>query len=132
MIYLLHAGAAIQVFVALLNLGLPRLLGWRPALAGLPLLVREVFYVHAFFVSLTLFGFAALTFAFAPDMAVGDRQANGIAAFIGVFWAIRVVVQLLFYSREHHRGKARETVIHWVLLAVYGGMAAVYVTAAWS
>jgi len=128
-IHLLYGCAASQILVALLNLCLPALLGWRTALANLPRLVREVFHVHSLFVSLTLLGFASLTFAFATDMAGDDPQADAVAAFAGVFWAVRVVVQLAYYSREHYRGKVGETVIHYVLLAVYGGMSAIYFTA---
>ena len=128
---LLRVAAAAQAAVALLNLTLPRVLGWRPDLARLPRLVREVFYVHAGFISLTLAIFAVLTWRFAPDLARGDDElAAWLAAGIGVFWGVRTAVQVLYYSASHWRGRRRETVAHVTLLAVYGGMTTLYLLAA--
>ena len=50
---LLLVTAVVQIVVSVINLALPRLLGWRECLAALPLLVREVFHVHLFYISVT-------------------------------------------------------------------------------
>ncbi len=123
---LLYCCAGIQIFVAALNLTLPRLLGWRPALDALPDLVREVFHVHSLFVSFTLVLFAWLTIRFAGDVVCDDEQAVAIARCIAAFWSLRVGVQLFCYSPAHHRGKYFETFVHFALLLVYGGMSIVY------
>ena len=57
----LYAVAAAQLAVAVVNLFLVRLLGWRSELERMPLLVREVFVVHAWFISVTLAIFGAVT-----------------------------------------------------------------------
>jgi hypothetical protein len=49
--------AAAQPGIARLNLFLVRLLGWKENLDRLPLLIREVFHVHAWFISVTLAAF---------------------------------------------------------------------------
>ena len=43
----LLAGGAAQILIAVLNLFLVRIMGWRPDLDRMPLLIREVFQVHA-------------------------------------------------------------------------------------
>ena len=127
----LQAAAALQLSVALLNLFLVPLLKWKEDLARTPLLLREVFQVHAWFISVTLTIFGLLTWRFAGELA---SHANAIGVWlvagIGIFWAIRTVLQVTYYSSSHWRGQTGRTVIHIVLLFVYGGMAAIYLWAA--
>jgi hypothetical protein len=129
--HLLQAAAAFQVGVALLNLFLVPLLKWKEELARAPLLLREVFQVHAWFISVTLVIFGTLTWRFAGEIASHTNAIGGwLAAGIGIFWAIRTVLQVAYYSSSHWRGQFGRTVIHIVLLFIYGGMAAIYLWAA--
>lgn len=118
-----------QLLIAALNLSLVRLLGWRDDLSRLPLLVREVFHVHAWFISITLAIFGVLTIRFASALTATEL-GRWLACGIGAFWAVRAVIQVTYYSSSHWRGKTGRTVIHVVLLAVYGGFAATYLAAA--
>ena len=128
----LQVAALGQALVAILNLSLVRILRWQAEVARMELLVREVFHIHAFFISLTLFIFAALTGRFAREMAIGQEPlARWLAAGIGLFWAIRAVLQVTYYSSSHWRGIPARTAVHIILLIVYGGWAVVYLTAAW-
>jgi len=119
MTYSLYFFALVQIAIGSLVFLLPRLLGWRPALAAMPRLLREVYHVHALFLALTLWIFAGLTIHFGE--AIGP-----LGTCIGLFWAVRVGVQLFYYSRDHWRGKAWETIAHVTLLAIYGSMSATY------
>ena len=127
----LQAAAALQLGVALLNLFLVPLLKWKEDLSRAPLLLREVFQVHAWFISVTLTIFGLLTWHFAGELAA---RANAIGVWlaggIGFFWAIRTVLQVVYYSSSHWRGQPVRTVIHIALLFLYGGMAAIYLWAA--
>jgi hypothetical protein len=128
---LLQAAAALQLGVALLNLFLVPLLKWKEELARAPLLLREVFQVHAWFISVTLAIFGLITWRFAGELATRPNQiGTWLAASIGIFWAIRTVLQVTYYSSSHWRGQLGRTVIHIVLLFAYGGMAAIYLWAA--
>jgi len=129
--YLLQITAALQLGIALLNPAIPLFLGWRESLARLPLLAREVFQVHLWFISITVAIFSILTWRFNLEMAAGaDGVYRWLAAAIGIFWAIRTALQVGYYSSSHWRGKPARTAIHVALLVVYGGFAAVYLTAA--
>src|SRR5271155_1282574 len=87
LIWLLEAAAVLQLGIAVLNLFLARLLNWREAISQMPLLVREVFRVHAWFISITLAIFAAMTLRFARQMADGaDPVCQWLVAGIGLFW----------------------------------------------
>ena len=127
----LYVVAAGQLGIAILNLFLVRLLDWRAELERMPLLVREVFTVHAWFISVTLAIFGAVTFRFAPEFAAASHEVfRWLAAGIGGFWALRTVLQIAYYSSSHWRGRMDRTIIHIILLALYGGFAAAYLTAA--
>ena len=122
--------AAGQLCIAMLNFALVRIMRWKDDLARVPLLVREVFHIHAWFISITLLIFAALTFRFAGEMAaVSEPVYRWVACSIGSFWAIRAVLQVTYYSSSHWRGIASRTAVHIILLAVYSGFAAVYFAA---
>jgi len=116
-----------QFCIAVLNLNLIRIMRWQADLARMSLLVREVFQIHAWFISITLCIFAAFTARFASEMAAQNQATcRWIACSIGLFWAIRAILQITWYSGSHWRGIASRTVVHIILLVVYGGFAAVY------
>ena len=126
----LKLAAVLQLAIATLNLFLVQLLRWQQPVAAMPLLMREVFHVHAWFISLTLALFATLTWRFAAEMAgAGNPLAKWLAMGIGVFWATRTVLQITYYSSSHWRGHAGRTLVHVLLLVVYGGFAAAYFAA---
>jgi hypothetical protein len=128
---MLRTAAVAQIAVAVLNLFLVSLLKWKEDLARAPLLLREVFHVHAWFISLTLALFGLSTWRFAADLAAHTNAIGSwLAAGIGLFWTIRTVLQVTYYSSSHWRGQFGRTVIHIVLLIVYGGMAWLYLLAA--
>jgi len=127
----LRLAALAQLGVALLNLFLIRLMKWERDLASAPLLIREVFQIHIYFISITLAIFGALTWNFASDIATAQHPlCVWLAIGIGAFWAVRSVMQWSHYSTVHWRGDKVRTAIHWLLFLGYGAFAAVYFTAA--
>lgn len=127
----LRLAALAQLAVVVLNLFLVRLMNWRPDLEAMPLLLREVFRIHVYFISITLGIFGVLTWRFAREIAsAAEPLCVWLAIGIGIFWAIRSVMQWSHYSTVHWRGNRLRTVIHWMLFLGYGGFAAVYFTAA--
>src|SRR4051794_8257225 len=130
LLLLLQTAAGAQMAVAVLNLFLVRLMKWESDLARMSLLAREVFRVHAWFISVTLAIFGIVTWRFAASMANGNEPiGNWLCAGIGIFWAIRTVLQVTYYSSSHWRGQMGRTVAHVALLFCYGGMAIVYLWA---
>ena len=120
-----------QALIALINFNLVRIMGWRDELAKTSLLVREVFHVHAAFVSITLLIFAVLTWRFAREIAAGEAPVfRWLACGMGFFWATRALVQVAYYSGSHWRGIPSRTAVHVLLLCVYAGWGALYLLAA--
>jgi hypothetical protein len=130
--WLLRLSAVAQLGVAAVNFFTARLLKWQEPIDRMPLLLRQVFWVHAWFVSFVLALFAVLTWRFAPEMAGGSDAACGwLAAGIGLVWGLRTIAQVAYYSPSHWRGQGGRTAIHVFLFLVYGGMSGSYLLAAW-
>ncbi len=128
-ILLVLAGTG-QFTIATINFRLIPIMHWEDDMARIPLLIRQVFHVHAWFISFTLVIFAALSWRFAGEMAAAAEPVyRWIAVFIGLFWAFRVVLQLGYYSSSHWRGIPSRTIVHIILLIIYTGFASVYLTA---
>jgi hypothetical protein len=128
---LLRLSAVAQVCVAVINFFTARLLKWRDPIERMPLLLRQVFWVHAWFVSLVLVLFGVMTWRFAPPMAAGsDAACAWLAAGMGIVWGLRTLAQVAYYSASHWRGNPGRTFIHWFLFVVYGGMSVSYLVAA--
>lgn len=130
----LRAAAVVQLAVAVLNLSLIRIMKWKPDLDRMPLLIREVFRIHCYFISITLAIFGAITWRFASDIAAAASPITiWLAIGIGMFWLVRSAMQWLHYSPSHWRGDTSRTVIHFALFLGYGALATVYLMAAlWS
>jgi hypothetical protein len=128
---LLRLAAGGQIFIAFLGPMIPRLLNWREAIQRMPLLVREVFWIHTLFIGLTCGIFSILTWVFAQDIAHPAHDMMRWFAFaVGLFWAIRCVMQWTYYSPSHWRGLLDKTVAHWALFLGYGAFAITYLIAA--
>ena len=128
-VFWLQIAGASQLGIALLNLFLARILGWKANLDRAPQLLREVFHVHAWFISLTLTIFAIMTWRFAAEMRT-NPACRWLAAGIGLFWALRTILQITYYSSSHWRGLPGRTLIHIMLLLIYGGFAVLYLLTA--
>jgi hypothetical protein len=127
----LRAAAVAQIAVAILNLSLIRIMKWKPDIELMPLLVREVFRIHCYFISITLAIFGVISWRFARDIASGANPIGiWLAGGIGLFWLIRSSMQWLYYSPGHWRGRTDRTVIHFLLFFGYSALTAVYLAAA--
>ena len=127
----LRLAALAQLGVVVLNLFLIRIMNWRRDLDMMPLLIREVFQIHVYFISITLAIFGAVTWRFASEIATAAQPiCVWLAIGIGFFWAIRSIMQWTHYSAVHWRGDRMRTLIHWALFLGYGAFAAVYFAAA--
>jgi hypothetical protein len=128
----LIAAAVLQLAIAVLGTQLTRILDWRPHLEAMPLLIRQVFLVHSAFISLTLVLFATWTglivFGNSPDGPGAPRDALARSVLLGIalFWGVRAIIQVAYYSPSLWRGQRGRTIIHVVLLVIYTGFGATY------
>ena len=126
----LFIAAAAQFVIAVLNLFLVRIMKWEEPVAQMPQLVRDVFHVHSCFITITLVIFGVVTMRFAGELAAGTNDlGRWLVCGIGLFWLIRWVMQFFYYNSSHWKGKRAETIVHIVLIFLYGSFAGVYLLA---
>ncbi len=89
----LYAAGTGQIGILAASALVPRVLDWRTALSPLHPFLRRLFWVYGVFIVLTITGLGTLTLMHAPAMAAGEPVARSLAAFAGIFWLARLVVQ---------------------------------------
>jgi hypothetical protein len=119
--------AVAQIALAALSLSLSQILHWKPEIDRMPLLLREVFEIHTWFIALTLVIWGVLTWSFSGEMTQAPTPlSRWLCGAIGFFWGLRSVLQWTHYSPSHWRGNPSRTAIHWLLFLGYAAWAAVY------
>ncbi len=109
----LKISGIVLIVLALLHAIFPRYFNWKQELTPLSVINREMMYVHAFFIALTvlLMGLLCITSADAlTGTALGKRVALGFA----LFWLVRLCIQFFGYSSRSWKGKRFETTVHVV------------------
>ena len=100
--------AGIGHFVALIaSFQVPHRLRWKEDLAKLTSFNRKLMWVHGGFAVYTIASFGVLTLLLHDEMLRGQRTGLALAAFIGVYWLLRVVVDFTYYDHaDWPKGRA--------------------------
>lgn len=104
--------------LALVHAAFPRKFRWGEELAKVGQLTRQIFYVHTFFIALTvgLMGLLCLTSSTEMvETALGRKVSLGLA----IFWTCRLLIQFFGYSSDLWKGKRFETVVHCVFAVLW-------------
>lgn len=113
--------------IVIANLRLPARLRVRERLEGVPLFLRQIFYVHWLFIVIMVGMFAALCFGFACELASGSGLGRFLSGFLCAFWALRMVLQVLYYDRAVRQENRILDLLYLgslvVLVAVFGAAA---------
>jgi alginate O-acetyltransferase complex protein AlgI len=104
----------------------PARLGWREELARLRPLNRKLMWTYGGFTVLTIVAFGTLTLALHAELLRGDRAALGLAAFVGIYWATRIAVDLLCFGHADWPPGGRFVVGHALLLGLFLFLTATY------
>lgn len=99
MIPFIWTAGVVQLLLVAANFWIPSILDYRGNLERVTPFVRQVFIVHSVYIVLTVLGFAGLCLFFAPQLASGTPLSRAIAAFLAVFWLLRVLLQFGYYDR---------------------------------
>ncbi len=121
MIRAIWGAGAVHVGIIAANVPLPGRLRVRERLAAVPRFVRQIFYVHWVYIVIVLGMFAALCFAFAPELAGASAMGRFLSGFMAGFWLLRIALQIFYYDREIRRE-------NWGLDMLYLGALIVLVT----
>lgn len=99
--------------LALIHVGFPLYFKWKQDLKPLSLINRQMMEVHTFFIALTVFLMGLLCLISSEEL-VTTSLGKTVCCGFGIFWALRLIFQLIIYSPKLWRGKAFETIMHFV------------------
>lgn len=94
----LWIGGGSLVVLSIASLWIPRVLGWRAPLAGLPPLMRELWWTYSFYVWGSHVFFAVLTLGFGDWLLGGSGAAAAMSAFMLLWWSVRLWLQFFGFD----------------------------------
>jgi len=109
------------------SLQVPARLGWKTDLARLTPFNRKLMWTYGAFTVLTIVAFGSLTLALHGEFLRGNPAALGLAAFIGVYWAARVGVDLFYFEHADWPKGTHFVVGHVMLTGLFAALAATYI-----
>ncbi|WP_437223385.1 hypothetical protein SH661x_003196 [Planctomicrobium sp. SH661] len=89
---LFYTGIA-QLCVLIASALVPIRLQWSQTLSGLPVLVRQLFWVYGSYVVLSIVSLGLITATCAAELAGGSGLARAFCAYAACFWGIRLSLQ---------------------------------------
>jgi hypothetical protein len=119
------------ILLAAMHAFFPKYFKWKEELQQLSLINRQMMEVHTLFIALVLL-LMGLLCLMAADELLTTKLGKIILTGIGLFWAVRLVVQFFVYSPLLWRDKKFETTVHiifsllWSYLTVFFLAAALY------
>lgn len=108
----------------------PKRFGWKDELARLSLLNRQIFWVHTFFIALTLVLMGSVTTLYANRLLEPHPVNGAILAAAAIFWACRLFVQFFVYDSKLWKGNLFNTWMHVLFSCLWTYLVATYSIAA--
>ncbi|UUO05626.1 hypothetical protein M4951_19900 [Blastopirellula sp. J2-11] len=98
---LLRIVGAMQLCVLIASAQVPFQLNWKQELACLSKLHRQMYWVYAGYVVLSIVAFGLISLLNAGQLAGGDFLARSFCLYVAIFWGLRLPLQAVFDVKEH-------------------------------
>ncbi len=115
-----------QLLVLVASALVPVQLEWKKELAGLPKLVRQLFWVYGGYVVLSIIALGVMSVVNAKEIAGGSLLARSFCLYVAVFWGVRLGLQWVFDAKPFltkwwlKAGYHTLTVMFLCFVVVYG------------
>mgnify|MGYP000399667428 CR=1 FL=1 len=106
------------MLLGVLHIGFPKYFNWKQELSSLSLINKQMMTIHTFFIALTVFMMGLLCLTSAADL-IQTNLGQKISLGLGIFWSIRLIIQLFGYSSALWKGKTFETAMHIVFTLLW-------------
>ena len=108
------------------SLQVPFRLGWKQDLAKLTPFNRKLMWTYGAFTVMTIVAFGLLTLGLHEELLRGDRAALGLAIFIGVYWAARLLVDRCCFRHTDWPRGLQFVIGHILLVCLFLFLAGTY------
>lgn len=112
--------------VLIASFQVPARMNWNEDLAKLMPSNRKLMWTYGAFIVMTIIAFGTLTLFLHDELLQGDRAAVGLAAFIGVFWLMRLVIDFAYHTHADWPPGARFVIAHILLTSLFFALTATY------
>lgn len=112
--------------VLIASFQVPHRLEWKEDLAKLTPFNRKLMWVHGGFTVYTILSFGVLTLLLHDEMLRGQTAGLALAAFIGLYWLLRLVVDFIYYEHSDWPKGRAFTVGHVLLVLLFVFLSATY------
>lgn len=126
---LLFAAGIGQLCVLVASALVPFRLNWRSELAALPTLQRQMYWVYAGYVVLSIVALGTITLFNSAELAAGSPLAQAFSAYAAVFWGVRLLLQGVLDVKAHLASWWLK-LGYCALTLLFAGIAGVFVYAA--
>ena len=107
-----------MILLSLMHIGFPRYFKWEIELKKVSLINKQLMEVHTFFVAFTVFLMGILCMISSNDL-INSMLGRRISMGLGVFWGLRLFIQLFGFSSSLWKGKTFETSIHFLFIIIW-------------
>lgn len=121
------AGAG-HFVVLIASFQVPYRLQWKQDLSKLTPFNRKLMWVHGGFAVYTIVSFGVLTLLLHHEILQGQRAALALAAFIGIYWLLRVIVDFSYYDHTDWPKGNGFVIGHVLLTSLFVFLAATYLS----
>ncbi len=121
----------ILIPLSIIHVIFPKYFDWAKELKVLSLINRQMIYVHTFFIALTILMMGILCLTSAQELTQ-THLGKKISLGLGIFWALRLVMQFFGYSSVLWKGKVFETTIHIFFTLMWTYMSIIFLAAYFS
>nr|WP_294949448.1 hypothetical protein [uncultured Mucilaginibacter sp.] len=97
---LLQLAGLAQIVLAVVSVAIPKVLGWKPELAKLKTVVKQMVWVHGAYILVINLCLGLVSFFAAGDLLNGSLLAALLTGFIAVYWISRVLTQFFYFDRS--------------------------------
>lgn len=118
--------------LALLCIGsfwIPKILGWKKHLTGLPPLMRELWWTYSCYVWGSHVFFSVLTLGFGDWLLSGTGSALAMSTFMFLWWSVRLYLQFFGFdfgdipaNKFNRMAKHALTLLFIGLVTLFGGL----------
>lgn len=116
----------ILIALALFHAGFSKHFNWKEELKPLSLINRQMMIIHTFFIAVVIFLMGILCLSATDELAT-TKLGKTVCLGLGIFWAVRFLVQFFGYSSELWKGKTFETVMHIIFSLLWAYLSTVFI-----
>ena len=106
------------MLLGILHIGFPKYFNWKQELTTLSLINKQMMTIHTFFIALMVFMMGLLCLTSSSEL-IQTNLGQKISFGLGIFWFIRLFIQLFGYSSALWKGKPFETAMHIVFTLLW-------------